>query len=166
MALKTYQSTSIPLLRQVLANGQVVRLQVISGSMDPLLKVGDLIVVAPLSAADLPQQIGSIITFILAGELMTHRLIFCDDKTFQTASDRTGEVDPLQAYEALFGQVIARERNGEHLQLTVDKGLELSQRGYRQARRLIKFKSLFPAFLHRPLYLASRLISLIQATIY
>ncbi|OTN75962.1 signal peptidase I [Enterococcus sp. 8G7_MSG3316] len=73
---------------------------VISGSMEPTLKVGDYVVV---KAEDFDQlQVGEIITFEDEGMMVTHRIISITDEGIQTRGDHNTVNDMKQVTEDKF----------------------------------------------------------------
>jgi signal peptidase len=71
---------------------------VFSGSMDPALKVGSMVLTRPVKAEDL--NVGDIVTFYspLNGELTSHRVVDIESGPslgFHTKGDANEEVDPL-----------------------------------------------------------------------
>lgn len=144
---------SIKLLRQALANGQAVRVKVISDSMEPLLQAGDTLVLSrfPIEyVADIEEFIGEMVTVVVGNTLITHRLIGYDKGSVQTAADRSGAIDPLVPIDALLGRVIARERLDSTLPFTSGHGQRVSQKRYRALRRLIAMHRRLPGWLHGP----------------
>lgn len=164
--MRDFSSATIPLLRQALQNGQSVRLKIISGSMDPLLQIGDTVVVEPVGEGQLPHHIGEIITYVNGETLFTHRLIECDGQTFQAASDRTGALDPRLSVKTVLGRVIARERREITLPFTSGQGKKLSSSSYQMALTLIKVKRRLPHNLFRPIYLFFRIFSRLKTVFY
>lgn len=159
-------AVSIDLLRRSLANGQAVRVKVISGSMEPLLQKRDTVVISGLTPEEVSTAIGEIITFVVGNELVTHRLISGDQTTFQTAADRSGAVDPARPVEDILGKVIARERRGASLAFTSGEGRQISQRRFRAVSRLIAIRRRLPPVLERPAVWIFRLLSFITAYFY
>jgi signal peptidase I len=91
-----------------------VQLRVVSQSMAPFLKVGDMVLVEPM-ASDSPAfnvRRGDVIVVRRAGELITHRLVSMGKETCLTKGDRNRFMDPPIAHQAILGKVIAVERNG------------------------------------------------------
>ncbi|WP_313509914.1 signal peptidase I [Enterococcus sp.] len=73
---------------------------VISGSMEPTLKVGDYVVV---KVEDFDQlQVGEIITFEDEGMMVTHRIISITDEGIQTRGDHNTVNDMKQVTEDKF----------------------------------------------------------------
>ncbi|MDJ0757423.1 MAG: S26 family signal peptidase [Ardenticatenaceae bacterium] len=164
--MRDFSAATIPLLRQALQNGQSVRLKIISGSMDPLLQIGDTVVVEPVEKEQLSDHIGEIITFVNTETLFTHRLIECDGHTFQAASDRTGTLDPRLPVGAVLGRVIARERREFTMPFTSGQGEKLSSSSYQMGLNLIKVKRRLPHFFFRPVYWSFRIFSRLKAIFY
>lgn len=66
-------------------NGSLKVLVVQTGSMQPLIPVGSLIVTRPASS----YQIGDVVTYRLGHSFVTHRIISAQDKQFRTQGDAT-----------------------------------------------------------------------------
>ena len=77
---------------------------VLSGSMEPTLKVGDLIAVRQ---ADQYQK-GDIIVYKSTHELIVHRVIETDGQTFITQGDANNSKDAPIDLEAVQGKVVCR----------------------------------------------------------
>ncbi len=78
---------------------------VASGSMEPALAVGDLIV----NRAQSEYAVGDIITFSSGSSLTTHRIVAQAPEGYATRGDANNAVDPEPAApEAVVGRVVAR----------------------------------------------------------
>lgn len=77
---------------------------VASGSMEPTLSKGDLVIVRQESA----YEKGNIITFIQAGDqrTTTHRIVEVEDGRFVTQGDANNLVDESIVAEQIFGKVV------------------------------------------------------------
>lgn len=77
---------------------------VVSGSMEPTLSRGDLVIVRQESA----YEKGNIITFIQAGDqrTTTHRIVEVEDGRFVTQGDANNLVDESIVAEQIFGKVV------------------------------------------------------------
>lgn len=95
--------------------GRAVRLEVISRSMEPMLRRGDHIWVAQASPLQLAQ--GDLVTFQVNSGVYTHRLIAQDEHTLSTKGDNHFHLDKPVSHTAVFGRVIAIERGGTRLDL-------------------------------------------------
>lgn len=111
-----------------LQQGKRVRLQVISSSMSPLLRVGDLVEVAPKRFEAL--AVGDIVVVSGAEMTVTHRLckiVKQDEQTWLiTRGDRVFTYDPPVPAANYIGCATARVRNGRKLDLTAGRGAWLS----------------------------------------
>ena len=110
------------LLREGLVAGYMPFLSVSSGSMAPLLRVGDEIGVQPVALHQL--RVGDVVVVSDGSQLLTHR--FCGREAsrvsaaFVTRGDRTLAHDRPWREEELLGRVVVRRRK-EHL-LWLDYG--------------------------------------------
>jgi signal peptidase I len=91
----------------------------ISGqSMLPVIHDGDRVLVTH-GCAGVRQ--GDVIVFRLNGLLVAHRVLHIksgdDGLTFVTKGDNTGQVDPQVSSREIVGQVLAIERDGQHISL-------------------------------------------------
>lgn len=77
---------------------------VASGSMEPTLSRGDLVIVRQESA----YEKGNIITFIQTGDqrTTTHRIVEAEDGRFVTQGDANNLVDEAIVAEQIFGKVV------------------------------------------------------------
>lgn len=95
-------------LAGVLAPAFGWRLDVVqTGSMSPTIGVGDLVVTAPESPADL--RAGDVISFRSGGSLVCHRIIGVDEtnRTFTTKGDANEDPDPSPvAFDSVIGKVV------------------------------------------------------------
>ncbi len=85
--------------------GDQIRLRVISDSMAPLLKIGDTVIVVPISPAALRR--GDVIVVWRNEEFITHRLVTWRHGLWFTKGDRFHYLDPPIKKEAVLGKVIA-----------------------------------------------------------
>lgn len=111
------------LLRDSMAQGQKPYLTITSGSMRPLLHVGDEVQLEPVTLADLNE--GDIITIAAPAALLTHRFWGWVDKEGQrfmvTRGDRFLLPDSPWAPTHLVGRVLARRRQRQVLHLRQGK---------------------------------------------
>lgn len=77
---------------------------VVSGSMEPTLSKGDLVIVHQETV----YEKGNIITFIQAGDqrTTTHRIVEAEDDRFVTQGDANNLVDESIVAEQIFGKVV------------------------------------------------------------
>jgi hypothetical protein len=130
-----------PLLgQQLLRRGLVWRYRELSGSMWPAVRPYDVVVVAPVAAAELVP--GDIVALLRPEGLLVHRLrwrlglpaggwLVCQ-------GDQRPQDDPPQPVERLLGRVIFVERQGRcvvPLGRTASRGLGLLLRGLRRLVR-------------------------------
>lgn len=114
------------LLRTSMAQGQRPHLTITSGSMRPLLQIGDEVQLEPVAFHEL--QPGDIITLAAPESLMTHR--FWAVKTEQSESevclitrgDRFLNFDSPWVKSLLIGKVVARRRHKRVLSLVEGSG--------------------------------------------
>lgn len=112
------------LLRASMAQGQKPYLTITSGSMRPLLHVGDEVQIEPVALADLVE--GDIITMAAPAALLTHRFWGWVDKEGQqfivTRGDRFLLPDSPWDPRHLVGRVFIRRRQQQVLHLRQGKG--------------------------------------------
>lgn len=112
------------LLREALAEGKLPFLTVISNSMSPLIRRGDQIRLAPVTADQL--QPGDIIVYKGPANLITHRYWgFLSEKgqtRLVTRGDRPQHFDKPIPSACLVGQVIGRRRKQHFLDLAGGTG--------------------------------------------
>lgn len=117
-------STVGELLREGMKNGQRPYLKITSGSMRPLIHIGDEVQLEPVGPADI--QAGDIITIVAPTTLLTHRFYGCIEKNGQswllTRGDRFLTSDSLWSAELLVGRVFARRRQNQRLVLREGRG--------------------------------------------
>lgn len=104
------------LARTALAEGQSLRLRVVSGSMRPLLRPGDELAVAPVTLADL--RPGNLVVRAAPdGSFVIHRLLALKDGMLLTRGDSLPGADPPWPADQLAGRVIAAWRAGRPIQM-------------------------------------------------
>jgi hypothetical protein len=117
-------STVAELLRDGMKHGQRPYLTITSGSMRPLIHIGDEVQLEPVGPADL--QVGDIITIVAPATLLTHRFYGWIEKDGQswllTRGDRYLNADSPWSAGLLVGRVIARRRQNQRLVLREGRG--------------------------------------------
>jgi signal peptidase I len=111
--IELYQAAA----REVWRAGETgpVRLTVTGDSMQPLLRVGDGVVVQPIDPHAL--QPGDVIVVQRGGDWITHRLVAVDERGWHTHGDNTRYGDEAASAARIMGRVIAIERNGQTIDL-------------------------------------------------
>jgi hypothetical protein len=112
--IEIYQSAAREAWRAAGETGPV-RLTVTSDSMQPLLRVGDGVVVQPIDPQAL--QPGGVIVVQRGGDWITHRLVAVDERGWHTHGDNTRYGDEAASAARIMGRVIAIERNGQTIDL-------------------------------------------------
>lgn len=103
VTFNVYNFVSIKLLHKDLAlvNGYAV-LEVISGSMEPTIKVGDLIII---NTNEEKYGLGDIITFRdINGSFVTHRIINIEDNVMVTQGDANDSPDEEMSVSSIVGK--------------------------------------------------------------
>lgn len=103
VTFNVYNFVSIKLLHKDLAlvNGYAV-LEVISGSMEPTIKIGDLIVI---NTNEEKYGLGDIITFRdINGSFVTHRIINIEDNVMVTQGDANDSPDEEMSVSSIVGK--------------------------------------------------------------
>lgn len=117
------------LLRDGMHAGHMPYLRVSSGSMRPLLQVGDEVGLQPVTLEQL--QPGDIVVMTDRDQILTHR--FCTLKNtgrspaFLTRGDRVLSYDKLWTADQLLGRVVARRRQDRTLWLDYGPGRWLNK---------------------------------------
>lgn len=142
------------LLRAGLARGERPRLTVTSGSMSPLLQIGDQVDLQNRPLEELMP--GDIVVLALPDALLTHRLLTLslppgNPAGLVTQGDRLPAADPRQPLERYLGLVCGRWRSGRYLDLRRGNGGQLSQKLWRLTIRRNQISDKIPLPLHRPL---------------
>lgn len=94
---------------------RAIKLEVISGSMLPMLKPGDKVLVDRAQADSL--RIGDLVVTRKRGEFITHRLVGRGAETWITKGDGLRHLDPPVAKDAILGKVVSIERKGVKIDL-------------------------------------------------
>lgn len=102
-------------LTQAASGMAVLRLTVISDSMQPLLRAGDVVVVKPQEPPVL--QVGQVIVVQHNGEWITHRLQTVDAAGWHTHGDNTRTRDVAASATEIVGWVVAVERGTRTIDL-------------------------------------------------
>jgi hypothetical protein len=108
----------LKVVRDVLQHDQAVRplrLPVVSDSMRPLLRAGDWVLVEAVTPTAL--KLGDVIVVQRGVELITHRVVACDDQGWRTHGDNTRVIDQVVQPEEIVGRVSAIERGADRLDL-------------------------------------------------
>ena len=127
----TYQAAAREAWHAAEVSGSL-RLTVASDSMQPLLRVGDGVVVQPIDPYAL--QPGDVIVVQRGGEWITHRLVAVDERGWHTHGDNTCYGDEAASAARIVGRVIAIERNNQTIDLlqsrwrSIDRRINLVQR--------------------------------------
>lgn len=117
------------LLKEAMAAGQLPFFEVTSGSMAPLLRVGDEVGVQSVSLNQLRK--GDVVVVCDRDHMWTHR--YCGSKQtdegafFVTRGDRSLVHDRLWAADQLLGRVVVRRRDGQQLWLDYGQGHRLNR---------------------------------------
>ncbi|PKO20725.1 MAG: hypothetical protein CVU38_18570 [Chloroflexi bacterium HGW-Chloroflexi-1] len=109
--------TVTALTRSALADGRMLRLRVVSGSMRPLLRRGDEVIVAPVAPAAL--QPGDLVVRAASGDdFVVHRLMVCQAGMIVTRGDCLPRADPAWPADQLAGRVVEAFRQGRPIAVT------------------------------------------------
>lgn len=124
------------LLREGMVSGHMPFLRVSSGSMAPLLRVGDEIGLQAVRANHLRR--GDIIAIADRNQILTHRFIGLRDmdgrRRILTRGDRALLADQPWTEDQLLGRVVARRRGRKRLWLDFGVGYRLNMALARLAR--------------------------------
>jgi len=102
---------------------RVVPLVIVSGSMEPTLEIGDLVLVRLGVPVDLP--VGSVVAFRLNSTIVVHRLVGVEGERLVTKGDANPEPDPFPVYRrSLLGVVVGRVPKVGLLALALRGGLK------------------------------------------
>jgi signal peptidase I len=106
---------ALDLACKALASGQEVHWRIVSPSMQPLLRPGDMVIV---QAAPLPSlRRGDLVLIRRPQDVVTHRLVGRDACGWRSRGDNLLWFDPPFADEAIVGRITARERDGMRISL-------------------------------------------------
>lgn len=95
--------------------GRKIRLEVISHSMYPMLKPGDVVVVEKAQHKSL--RIGDLVVIRKRGEFITHRLVGRGPDTCITKGDGLRHLDLPISNDAILGKVVTIERKEAQINL-------------------------------------------------
>lgn len=114
----TYRTATEAGIREHLETDKVIKITVISNSMSPILKKGDILSIVKIEQKDL--KIGDIIFFVYFKKFVVHRLLnkawAYNRKVFlRCKGDGSRVFDRLICSEKLIGLVVARERKGKQI---------------------------------------------------
>jgi len=110
-----YQHIALDLARVETGQDGRLGLHVVSCSMLPLLRPGDLVQVRRMPVEALRQ--GDVIVVNSAGNPITHRLVMVDAQGWHTKGDSCTFADPPVPAEAIWGRVVSVERGDTCLDL-------------------------------------------------
>ena len=107
LAYNIYNFVCIRILKKDISTvGGYGMLEVVSGSMEPTIKVGDIIVI---DVEDKDYKIGDIITFRdINGSFVTHRIISIEDNVMVTQGDANDSVDEEMSVSSIVGKYTMR----------------------------------------------------------
>jgi len=108
--MNVHTSHFVALIADALLQGQIVTLKVVSGSMYPVLRVGDRVFVEFVTPTSL--HIGDIVVLSTDEELLTHRFLGWHNGMLLTKGDAISIADVYRHPPRLLGRVIGYERDG------------------------------------------------------
>jgi signal peptidase I len=111
-----YSQSALNLVDESITEGEIIRLNVTSNSMYPLIRKGDFVIVQATPANNL--SMGTIIVFRRDGELITHRFLKDDAGTVLTKGDNSLLPDAPVNKGAILGKVI--QINRDNYQYSLD----------------------------------------------
>jgi signal peptidase I len=106
-----YLRTARELSEASLNEQDLLRLKVTSRSMDPVLRIGDHVLVQSTSPGLI--QCGDLIVTRREDGYLTHRLLTVDEQGWHTKGDRNRMADAPVDASAIVGLVVAIERHGK-----------------------------------------------------
>ena len=99
-------------------------LEVVSGSMEPTIQVGDLIVI---NTKDKDYKVGDIVTFYdIDGSFVTHRIVFLDGDQMRTKGDNNNSEDELTNTSEIVGKYKFKIGGGGRLLTVLKSPLTMS----------------------------------------
>ena len=104
------QEHIVDLGKESLSKGGSLLLRVVSDSMKPMLKIGDILTVKSATCDDI--RCGDLIVFIVNHTYFTHRVLDINGEFIQTKGDWWHKPDPLLRLDAIIGVVQSREHDG------------------------------------------------------
>ena len=105
----------ITILQEALVSGASVHLSVISQSMSPLLKTGDIVIVEHVAQNE--YNPGDIIVFESNRSMITHRLLAKQENHWLTKGDNAINPDPPLRPELILGKVSAIQKENHILKI-------------------------------------------------
>jgi signal peptidase I len=115
MEMSARSATGCRLVADMVRSFGKVRVKVTGSSMIPAIWPGDVVVVQRCEAAEL--QVGQVILYTRAGELVAHRIAaICGDSVI-TRGDTLSSNDPLVGKSEIVGEVLYLVRDGRRVQL-------------------------------------------------
>ena len=108
-------------LRTALAKGASLRFAASGSSMDPFIKDGDVVTVAPLPARLVPGDIVAAVS-PANGLVIVHRIVSLNEGEARLKGDNLPAADGTAAGAALLGRVTRVERSGRPVVLGSERG--------------------------------------------
>ena len=111
LSFNLYNFISINILHKDLAdiNGYAI-LEVVSGSMEPTIKIGDLIII---NTKEKDYKKDDIVTFYdVNGSFVTHRIISINDKVMVTKGDNNNTIDEEISVDNIVGEYVLKINGG------------------------------------------------------
>lgn len=109
-----YNFICISVLKHKIApvNGYVA-LDVVSGSMEPTIHIGDMIII---NTKDKDYEKDDIVTFYdQEGSLVTHRIIAINSRQMITKGDNNNSPDPVITHDKIVGKYVLKINNGRKI---------------------------------------------------
>lgn len=110
-----YQSIACDLLQAPLLAGHRVCLRVVGGSMQPIMRSGDLLWIEGVAPCQLRR--GDLVAFRQGSHLITHRLVACDADGWYARGDSCAQLDPRIPADQIIGRVVCIQRDGAALHM-------------------------------------------------
>jgi signal peptidase I len=134
---------------QILRSGKTLRFRASGGSMSPLVRDGDIVLVAPVAPSAL--RVGDVVLCSSApGRIVVHRVVRWttgpDSYHFTVQGDQVARPDGVMSEAQIHGRVVAIERGGTYIDMDARAMRALSSlTALRSRRRLGRGKWLAPA---------------------
>jgi len=109
------------LLREAMSRGVSLRFAAAGTSMDPFIKDGDVVTVAPLPARLVPGDIVAAVS-PANGLVIVHRIVSLNEDEALLKGDNLSAADGTAAGAALLGRVARVERDGRSVVLGIERG--------------------------------------------